>query len=89
MDNNIFRIVLGTAIILFIPLIAMQFTDEVNWTRLDFITAGSLLLGMGLIFELATRKLPRYRLAIATILTLALLYLWAELAVGILTNWGS
>jgi len=31
------RIVLGTAAILLVPLIAMQFTDEVKWDLTDFV----------------------------------------------------
>jgi len=31
-------------LILFISLVAMQFTDEVNWTGFDFL-AGAILLG--------------------------------------------
>jgi len=79
------------AFTLMIPLVAMQFTDEVNWTLLDFVTAGSLLFGSALVYELATRKMTntKYRLAVGVAVTAALLYLWVELAVGIFTNWGS
>jgi hypothetical protein len=79
------------AFILMIPLVAMQLTDEVAWTLLDFVTAGSLLLGSALVYELATRKMTntKYRVAVGVAVTAALLYVWAELAVGIFTNWGS
>src|SRR5688572_15513319 len=43
-NKNIFLIVLATAFILLIPLIAMQFTDEVNWNLTDFVIIGALLL---------------------------------------------
>jgi hypothetical protein len=78
-------------IILMIPLVAMQFTDEVAWTLLDFVTAGSLLFGSALVYELATRSMitTKYRVAVGVAVMAALLYLWAELAVGIFTNWGS
>lgn len=68
-----------------IPLIAMQFTDEVNWTPLDFVIAGVLLLVTGLIFDLVIRKVKniKYRIAILIILLLGLFLIWAELAVGI------
>lgn len=74
------------AFTLMIPLVAMQFTDEVNWTLLDFVTAGSLLFGSALVYELATREMTnsKYRLAVGVAVTAALLYLWVELAVGIL-----
>jgi hypothetical protein len=69
----------------------MQFTDEVAWTLLDFVTAGSLLFGSALVYELATRNMitTKYRVAVGVAVMAALLYLWAELAVGIFTNWGS
>ena len=35
----------------------MQFTNEVNWTLFDFVVAGILLLGTGLIFNLVVRKI--------------------------------
>ncbi len=90
MQNKVFVwIVLATGLILLIPLIAMQFTSDVAWTLLDFITAGALLLGTGILFVLAARKMTKYRLIIAIVLAIAFLYLWAELAVGIFTNWGS
>jgi len=64
----------------------MQFTDEVNWTPFDFVVAGVLLLGTGLIFDLVIRKIKniKYRVAISVALLVALLLIWAELAVGIL-----
>jgi asparagine N-glycosylation enzyme membrane subunit Stt3 len=76
---------LTVAALLLIPLVAMQFTDEVNWSIADFIVAGALLLGSGLLFDLIIRKIKRmrYRIAISVILVIALLVVWAELAVGI------
>ena len=78
-------IVLTVAILLLIPLIAMQFTDEVNWTLLDFIVAGILLLGTGFICELVIKKVKKtaYRIAFCLSILIALLLIWAELAVGI------
>lgn len=75
----------GVAFILLIPFIAMQFTDEVNWTPSDFIVAGILLLGTGLILDLVMRKIKniRYRIAISIALLIILFLIWAELAVGI------
>lgn len=83
--NNIVRVALVTVLILLVPFIAMQFTDEVTWGLLDFAIAGVLLFGAGLMFELAARTTRNntYRIAIAAALGLALLLTWAELAVGI------
>jgi hypothetical protein len=51
------RVGLATAFILLLPLVAMQITDEVDWGVADFVFAGVLLGGTGLLLhELATRK---------------------------------
>ena len=35
-------------ILLLLPLVAMQFTDEVNWDVADVAVAGALLVGVGI-----------------------------------------
>jgi hypothetical protein len=84
-NKNIVRIVLATAVILLVPLVAMQFTDEVAWNFTDFVVVGSLLIGTGLVYELATRKIrnANYRTVIGITLVVVLLLVWVELAVGI------
>lgn len=79
-------VVLVTAAILLVPLIAMQLSGEVNWTAFDFVVAGVLLAGTGLAYVLSTMKMSssRARLAIGAALAVALLLVWAELAVGII-----
>ena len=37
----------AAALVLLLPLIAMQFTDGVNWDVADFLFAGALLVGVG------------------------------------------
>ena len=78
-------IVFITIILLLIPLIAMQFTDEVNWNFLDFVVAGFLFLGTGLACEFSLRKIkkPKHRVVACIVLFIILFLLWAELAVGI------
>jgi hypothetical protein len=78
-------IVLTVVILLLIPFIAMQFTEEVNWTLTDFVVAGILLLGTGLMCEIVMRMVRkiRYRIIIIAIILAALFLIWAELAVGI------
>ncbi|TCD26252.1 hypothetical protein EZ456_14670 [Pedobacter psychrodurus] len=73
------------ASILAIPLIAMQFTNEVAWNLSDFITAGILLLSTGLAIELVIRNLKTgtLRTVVLIVILLALFLIWAELAVGI------
>ena len=84
-NKRLIGIVVTVAFLLLIPLIAMQFTDEVNWSSLDFVTAGVLLLSTGLLCELVIRKIKnaRYRIAICAVLLGALALIWIELAVGI------
>ena len=73
------------AILLCIPLIAMQFTKEVDWSGSDFIIGGTLLFGTAGVIDLVLRyvKTSKNRI-ILTFLVLAVLFLvWAELAVGV------
>jgi hypothetical protein len=79
-----------TGIILSIPLVTMQFTNEVNWDLADFIVMGFLLFGIGSVFVLISRIIHRkYRVAIAALLAAVFIYIWAELAVGIFIGLGS
>lgn len=84
-NKRLIGIILVVVIILLIPLIAMQFTDEVNWAVSDFVVAGSLLLGVGLACELVIRKVrnSNQRAAILVAIVLVLILVWVELAVGI------
>lgn len=73
------------AALLLLPLIAMQFTPEVNWTASDFIIWGIMLGTVGGLFELAVGQspLPSYRAGFALALVGAFLVTWVNLAVGI------
>ncbi len=84
-NKNIIRIFLVTSLILLIPLVAMQFNDEVNWGPGDFLIMGILLLGTGFTYEFLARKITtnRNRIIFAAGLLLALFIMWADLAVGI------
>jgi hypothetical protein len=74
------------ALILLLPLLAMQFTDEVQWGVVDFALAGALLVGTGLIFELAVRTTGNiaYRAAVGVALAAAFILVWLSLGVGII-----
>ena len=81
---------LAACSILLIPLIAMQFTQEVRWSITDFAVMGLLVFGMCCAFIISARLLPRRHWAVAAIICLvAFLLVWAELAVGIFTSLGS
>ena len=86
LNKNQKTIILFAVSILLVPLIAMQFTNEVNWGLLDFIAAAILLICMGLLCEFSARKAtkPKYKVLICVIIIVILLLIWAELAVGIL-----
>ncbi len=72
-------------LLLLIPFIAMQFTSEVNWSPLDFVIMGILILTAGLICETVIRKVKDHnnRIVFCVVILAVLLLLWAELAVGI------
>jgi hypothetical protein len=76
---------LAAALLLTVPLVAMQFTMEVNWTGFDFIVAGVLLFGTCLAIEAALRLVQNLwvRFAVCGAILLMLFLIWAELAVGI------
>lgn len=82
----------GLALALLVtPLAAMQFTSEVNWTPSDFVVAAVLFGGLGLAIELVVRSVRNRSTRVLILLAVvgAFLWLWAELAVGVFTNWGS
>jgi hypothetical protein len=89
MQKSVIRVLGIPALILLIPFTAMQFSSEVKWDKTDFIVMGVLLGGATLLYEFASRMLSKHKLAIAILIVLGVMYLWAELAVGIFTNWGS
>lgn len=84
-NKRLIGIVLTVVLLLLIPLIAMQFSDQWDWKLPDFIVMGVLLLGTGLLCELVIRKVKKieYRILICGAILLALFLIWAELAVGI------
>jgi len=85
-NKNIIRIALATASILLLPLLAMQFTDEVVWDLADFAVAGTLLFGAGLAYEriARTRGDVTYRAAVGVAVAAALILVWMNLAVGLI-----
>lgn len=84
-NKRLIIILLVIVILLMIPLVAMQFTTEVNWSVSDFIIMGILLLGTGLTIELVLRRVKsvRNRLILCGAILFIFFLLWAELAVGI------
>jgi hypothetical protein len=78
----------AAAFLLLLPLVAMQFTDEVNWDETDFIVFGAMLAVACGTYELAARMTGNtaYRAAIGTAVAAAFILVWMNLAVGIIGN---
>ena len=76
----------AVALVLLAPLVAMQFTDEVNWTTGDFVFAAVVLGTVGGLLELTVRKTgdAAYRAAVGVALAGGLLLVWLTGAVGII-----
>lgn len=87
--ETLVRLALATGLILLIPLAAGRLSDEVSWTLADFAAMGALLFGGGLAVVWSARQATRRRVLIGSAILLALVWVWAELAVGVITNWGS
>jgi hypothetical protein len=79
-----------TALILMVPLVAMQFTNEVDWNLPDFIIMGALIFGTGLSFVLISRSSPNiaYKAGVGAGLGSSFLMVWVNLAVGLIGSGG-
>jgi len=74
------------ALLLLLPLVAMQFTGEVNWDETDFIFAAVVFGSIGAVFELTVRMSRNiaYRAGVAAALAAAFVIVWANAAVGMI-----
>jgi len=84
-NKRLIIVFLVLSFLLLIPLIAMQFTDEVNWTIIDFVIAGGLLFGAGIISEIVLRKINslNHKVGLLSAILIIVILIWIELAVGI------
>lgn len=78
----------GAGLLLLAPLVAMSFTDEVQWTGFDFAVMGAMLAAVCAAFELVVRASGSgaYRVGAALAVAGNALLLWINLAVGIIGN---
>jgi hypothetical protein len=76
----------AAAFMLLLPLVAMQFTNEVRWTLSDFVFAAVLIGAVGVIFELTVRASSNWalRAGVAAALAAAFLIVWSNAAVGMI-----
>ena len=79
------RILYIVGLLLLIPLIAMQFTNEVNWAFFDFIIMGGMLTITGLLIGIILKKVKNSKNRLILIVTIVMIFflIWAELAVGL------
>jgi hypothetical protein len=79
------------ALLLLLPLGAMQFTSEVKWTGSDFVVAAVLFGSVGLAFELIVRKSNSlaYRFGAGLAVITAFLTIWANGAGGMIGSEGN
>ena len=77
--------VFSPLLLLLLPLIGMFVSNEVNWSFLDFIVMGILILSLsfGIKQVLKTTKNIKYRILIIGLILILFLLIWAELAVGL------
>lgn len=81
----------GLAVLLALPLVAMQFTTEVQWTLSDFIVMGGLMGLVGIAFEVAVRVARSHAYVVAAGIAVAsgFVMTWINLAVGIIGDEGN
>ena len=86
MNRSIVNVGLATVGLLLIPLVAVQFTDEVAWGAGDFVIAGALLFGAGVTYRQVASKRANtaYRVAAGIAVAAALVLVWMNLAVGLI-----
>jgi hypothetical protein len=88
--KHIWRIIgWGAAVTLVLsPLVAMQFTQEVNWDETDFIFAAIIFGIVGGVIELAVRVSSNwyYRLGAMFAVLAGFMVVWSNLAVGMIGN---
>jgi hypothetical protein len=80
-NTRLICILLAVPALLLIPYFAMKFGDEVNWTAIDFITMGVMLLVTGLAIEVALRivKLTWMRVAAVLVILFGFVMVWGTL----------
>ena len=86
LQNKRAVIIAGAILILLsVPFIAMQLTEDVAWSGFDFLIMGGLLTVVGIGIEIAIRKLKTFnqRFIAVAVVVLFFLLIWIELAVGL------
>ena len=81
-------VAVATLALLAVPLLAMQFTDDVNWRVSDFIMMGSLIFCTGSLLVVALRLGAHiaYRAGMIMAIGASFLMIWVNLAVGLISS---
>ena len=79
--NSVFNVLLSVVLVLLLPLIAMQFTNEVDWDINDFVVAGVLLSFFGYLYEVLTKVTNKNmpNIVIALVVIGLLFFVWVSL----------
>lgn len=77
--------------LILVPLIGSLVVEGWNWNIFDFIFAFVFFFIANLVYQFALAKIESKNKKVFIIfgLTILFVYIWAELAVGIFTNFGS
>ena len=78
----------GAVALILTPLVAMQFTNEVDWDETDFIVATIIFGIVGGLIELAVRLSSNWYFRIGAMFAVlaGFMVVWANLAVGLIGN---
>ncbi|MFN3619515.1 hypothetical protein [Sphingorhabdus sp.] len=78
----------GAIALILAPLVAMQFTNEVDWDETDFIVATIIFGIVGGLIELAVRVSSNWYFRIGAMFAVlaGFMVVWANLAVGMIGN---
>lgn len=81
-------LLISLVLLLLIPFVGMQYSNEVKWSLNDFIIMGVILLSFGIIINKIIYHVVAFNKRVILILTLIILFLllWAELAVGLFNS---
>lgn len=88
--NHYVKLIVFVPLLLILPLIASLSLDGFNWTLIDFLVMGLMLLALGsAVIFLSSKISGKFKPVTILLVVLCFLLLWAELAVGMFTQWGN
>lgn len=90
-EKNLIRPAVVAIVFLLIAFLVNKIINGWNWDYFDFIIAGILIFITGLVIEVLNKLIKNKIFKYITVLIIlaGFLWIWAELAVGVFTNWGS